>query len=81
MSHHMGVKNHICDLCGKAFYRKEYLTSHQAQHAGLTIEMAKRKRQELRAANKPSMHYVKEDEEEVQQESRDGEEVSKVKTI
>ena len=77
MSHHMGVKNHVCDLCGKAFFRKEYLTSHKAQHAGLTIEMAKRKRQELRAAEQvsTSMHYVKEDVEEAQQE-RDGEEVS-----
>ena len=44
MSHHMGVKNHVCELCNKAFYRKEYLTSHMAQHSGYSVELAKKKR-------------------------------------
>ena len=47
MSHHMGVKNHVCELCNKGFYRKEYLTSHMAQHSGIpgyTLEPSKKKR-------------------------------------
>ena len=34
----MGVKNHTCNLCGKSFYRKEYLTGHLLQHGGAAAE-------------------------------------------
>ncbi|XP_033754090.1 uncharacterized protein LOC117337267 [Pecten maximus] len=36
MSFHMNVKYHLCGVCGKSFFRKEYLTSHLAQHQGLS---------------------------------------------
>lgn len=38
MSAHLNVKNHICNLCGKSFYRKEYLTGHLIQHGGTVAE-------------------------------------------
>ena len=38
MSVHLNVKNHVCGLCGKSFYRKEYLTGHLIQHGGAVAE-------------------------------------------
>ncbi|XP_052789672.1 uncharacterized protein LOC128224064 isoform X2 [Mya arenaria] len=44
MSAHLNVKNHVCGLCGKSFYRKEYLTGHLIQHGGAVAEgLANRK--------------------------------------
>lgn len=45
MSAHLNVKNHVCGLCGKSFYRKEYLTGHLIQHGGVMAEgLTQRKR-------------------------------------
>ena len=38
MSAHLNVKNHVCGLCGKSFFRKEYLTGHLIQHGGAVAE-------------------------------------------
>lgn len=38
MSSHLNIKNHVCGLCGKSFYRKEYLTGHLIQHGGAAAE-------------------------------------------
>lgn len=38
MSSHLNIKNHVCGLCGKSFYRKEYLTGHLIQHGGTAAE-------------------------------------------
>ena len=71
MSHHMGIKNHTCELCGKAFYRKEYLTSHMVQHAGYSLEVAKKKRSPR--SYKPHT-YVKMEEENLEEEAETREE-------
>ncbi|XP_069124864.1 uncharacterized protein [Argopecten irradians] len=42
LSFHLNVKYHLCGVCGKSFFRKEYLTSHLAQHQGLSGVKKKR---------------------------------------
>ena len=60
----MGVKNHMCDLCGKGFYRKEYLTSHLAHHSAGTGDRALKKQRASESTHQGQSHHHDEDEEE-----------------
>lgn len=55
MSSHMGVKNHVCGLCGKGFFRKEYLNGHLLQHGGEASEGIVRKSRPSSYKPRPSV--------------------------
>lgn len=55
MSSHMGVKNHVCGLCGKGFFRKEYLNGHLLQHGGEASEGIARKTRPSSYKPRPSV--------------------------
>ncbi|XP_052263252.1 uncharacterized protein LOC127866613 isoform X2 [Dreissena polymorpha] len=55
MSTHLNVKNHVCGLCGKSFYRKEYLTGHLVQHGGVAAEGLARRSSRTTFKPRPSV--------------------------
>ena len=59
MSTHLNIKNHVCGLCGKSFYRKEYLTGHLIQHGGAAAEgLVPRKQRPSTFKPRPSVFNV-----------------------
>ncbi|XP_045214544.2 uncharacterized protein LOC123564788 [Mercenaria mercenaria] len=59
MSSHLNIKNHVCGLCGKSFYRKEYLTGHLIQHGGAAAEgLTPRKQRPSTFKPRPSVFNV-----------------------
>jgi hypothetical protein len=59
MSSHLNIKNHVCGLCGKSFYRKEYLTGHLIQHGGAAAEgLVPRKQRPSQFKPRPSVFNV-----------------------
>ncbi|XP_060076664.1 uncharacterized protein LOC132556298 [Ylistrum balloti] len=60
MSFHMNIKYHLCGVCGKSFFRKEYLTSHLAQHQGLSgvRKVTKKRESSLKAEPREEVVHV-----------------------
>lgn len=59
MSSHLNIKNHVCGLCGKSFYRKEYLTGHLIQHGGAAAEgLTPRKQRPSTFKPRPSVFHT-----------------------